>query len=58
MLSNGMTIPNFRTCTVMRYFIMALLAVLTYEIITAPLHIMQNVNAEGHRKKERRKTNE
>lgn len=30
---------------------MALLAVLTYEIISAPLHIMQNVNAEEHRKR-------
>lgn len=33
---------------------MALLAVLTYKIISAPLHIMQNVNAvnaEEHRKK-------
>lgn len=31
---------------------MALLTVLTYEIITAPLHIMQNVNAEEHRKRD------
>lgn len=36
----------------MRYIIMALLTVLTYEIITAPLHIMQNVNAEEHRKRD------
>lgn len=36
----------------MRYIIMALLAVLTYEMISAPLHIMQNVNADEHRKKE------
>lgn len=31
---------------------MALLAVLTYEVISAPLHIMQNVNAKEHRKKD------
>lgn len=31
---------------------MALLAILTYEIISAPLHIMQNVNAKEYRKKD------
>lgn len=31
---------------------MALLAVLTYEIISAPLHIMQNINAKEHGKKD------
>lgn len=30
---------------------MALLAVLTYEIISAPLHIMQNVNDKEYRKR-------
>ena len=30
---------------------MALLSVLTYEIISAPLHIMQNVNNKEHRKR-------
>ena len=35
----------------MQYLLAALLAVLTYEIISAPLHIMQNVNAEEHRKR-------
>lgn len=36
----------------MRYILMALLTVLTYEIISAPLHILQNVNAEDHRKRD------
>lgn len=52
MLSNGLIIQNVKKCDFMQYSITALLTVLTYEICSAPLHIMRKVNAEEHRKKE------
>lgn len=42
----------------MSYLLTALFAVLTYEICSAPLHIMRKVNAEGHRKKEGKQMND
>lgn len=42
----------------MQYLLTTLLAVLAYEICSAPLHIMRNVNAEEYRKKEGKQMND